>query len=326
MTIAASFDPIRFHSADAPWTCSGGDATHTGRYFLCELPQLGAGQTAQLNVRFETFLARSTALTVSTWSANATDRVQDNGVSSGQIISGVASDFAPILIPLLVNETPGARATWTSQLWVWSPGGGATMLYCAVTCPPDRNNTIRLYAPQTERLWPLNIGGEPRGAMLYVERAFAPQLSFTSRLFSSRTPPSRGVELPIAREHDFRHNRVVIPTVVLDPSHRFMLRVYDPDGQVNGAVRVRIFQGVTDRVLAERILPLTARAERMLDTGLPTFPAYAETADIFDALIPQDGSREVGVEIVSVHTGVRLWAFVSATENEGEHVTIITPQ
>lgn len=322
VTISAGFDPVRLVGADAPWLCT----LTTGRYFVCETTGLPVGPRLPLRLRFETFLARNTTLTARAWASLSTDPNQANDIATSEIVSGTAADLAPILIPLLVNQTPGARATWTSQLWVYSPGGGATMLLCTTACPPDRNNTTRLYAPGTERLLPINPGDVPHGAILYVERPFAPELTFSSRLFNSRTPPSRAVELPIAREQDLHMDRVVIPAVVIDSSHRFLLRVYDPDARANNAVRVRLFDSRPDRVIAERTIPITVRPERLLETGLPAYPGYAELADIFDAVMPLTGSREVGVEIVSVQEGVRLWAFVSATENDGEHVTMVTPQ
>jgi hypothetical protein len=196
-------------------------------------------------------------------------------------------------------------------------------VFCRATCPSNPSNADRPRPNSTERLWPFgNDVSAPHGAMLYIEKPLAADVTFSSRLFSSRTSAARGVELPMVREPEFRNTRLVIPAVVLDPNHRFKLRVYDPDATPNGGVIVRLFDHDLSRVIAERTLPLITRGETVLGTTLPGYPGYAEIDDIF----PTKETREVGIEIIALTTGMRLWAFVSATENEGEHVTLVTPQ
>lgn len=313
---------LRLVSASAPWTCmpDPGPSAH----FACTIPRLGIGESSTLRLRLATTLARSYGVQVSAWAADATDPDIANSSAAGSIVAGTATDFARILVPVLARETPGARATWTTHLSAMSPGQDATLFFCALQC---RTDGVQLPAGWTASIWPGTTlpGAAPQGAMLYLERGAEPRTTFTARLSSSRTSEARGVELSIVRESDFRADRLVIPAIRLDAEHRFLLRVYDPDALPGSAVTVRLFELFLSRVLAEETLPLTAQPQTLFGS-LPAFPGYGQSSAIFDAALPAAGSREVGLEIAGLRPGQKIWAFVSATENAGEHVTLIAPQ
>lgn len=313
---------LRLVSASAPWTCTPdpGPSAH----FACTIPRLGIGESSTLRLRLATTLARSYGVHVSAWAADATDPDIANSSATGSIVAGTAPDLARVLVPVLARETPGARASWTTHLSAISPGQDATIFFCAFQC---RSDGVQLRAGWTASIWPGTTlpGAAPQGAMLYLERGAEPQTTFSARLSSSRTSEARGVELPIVREREFRTDRLVIPAIRLDAEHRFLLRVYDPDALPGSAVTVRLFELFLTRVLAEETLLLNAQPQTLFGT-LPAFPGYAQSSAIFDAALPAAGSREVGVEILGLRPGQKIWAFVSATENAGEHVTLITPQ
>lgn len=328
---SGAFRALRLVNASAPWTCTPnpGPSAH----FACTISGLGSGETSTLRLRFSTTAARTYSVQVTAWTPNATDPNITNNTAAGTIVAGAATDFARVLVPVLANETPGARATWTSHLSAMTIAPDATLFFCTVQCDPNGScvsrcfsDGLKLAAGRTERVWPGGLpGAAPQGAMIYMERNAEPRTTFSARLSSSRASEARGVELPIVRETDFRTDRLVIPSIRLDAEHRFLLRVYDPDALPGSAVTVRLFEGFLTRVFAEVTLPLTARADTVLST-LPAFPGYNQTEAIFDPVLPASGSRDVGLEIIGLRPGQRIWAFVSATENAGEHVTLITPQ
>ena len=314
-----AFRALRLVSASAPWTCTPnpGPSAH----FACTLPRLGVNETSTLRLRLSTTTARSYSVQVTTWAADTTDPNGTNSVAAGSLVSGAAPDFARVLIPVLANETPGARATWTSHVSAMTSGEGATLFFCAAQC----SEGLKLGPGRPERLWPGVLpGAAAQGAMLYLERDAAPQTTFSARLSSSRASEARGVELPIVRESEFRTDRLLIPSIRLDADHRFLLRVYDPDAVPGSSVTIRLFEGFLFRVFAEVTLPLTTRPDTVV--SLPAFPGYTQTTAIFDPVLPASGSRDVGLEILGSRPGQKIWAFVSATENAGEHVTLITPQ
>ena len=328
---SGAFRALRLVSASAPWTCTPdpGPSAH----FACTIARLSAGETSTLRLRLSTTAARSYSVQVTAWASGATDPNITNSIAAGSIVAGTASDFARVLVPVLANETPGARATWTSHVSAMATGQDATLFFCTLQCDPNgscmsqcRTDGLKLAAGRTERIWPGGLpGAAAQGAMLYMERAAEPRTTFSARLSSSRTSEARGVELPIVRESEFRTDRLVIPAIRLDAEHRFLLRVYDPDALPGSGVTIRLFETFLTRVLAEVTLPLTARQDMVLST-LPALPGYTQTSAIFDPVLPAGGSREVGLEIIGLRPGQKIWAFVSATENAGEHVTLITPQ
>jgi hypothetical protein len=332
VTLSISPDPVRLLAALplGTWDCvpaCDGCAAGIRKSFTCTLPRLGANESSTARLEFEVSRARTYTITAAVSTANATDIAFANNTSTTTVMAGTSSDFTRALVPLLANQTPGAFTTWSSELWAQSTAPGTSIVYCRPDCPADLNQTTRLLTPVVEKLWPVSTTGAlPHGAMLYFESDAAPFTSFSSRLYSARNSPARAVEQPVIREAQFRKDRLIIPTVVLDPSHRFLLRVYDPDATPNAVVRVRLFRGSPDFTLAERTLTLTTNPTRIPVLNVPAFPGYGESSDLFTSEIPVSGSREVGVEIVSVTPGLKLWAFVSATENAGEHVTIVSPQ
>ncbi|HEX6098931.1 MAG TPA: hypothetical protein VF432_21635 [Thermoanaerobaculia bacterium] len=321
---------LRLVSASAPWTCTPdpGPSVH----FACTISRLGAGETSTLRLRLSTTVARSYSVQVTAWTAGATDPNLTNSIATGSIVAGTAADFARVLVPVLANETPGARATWTSHLSAMASGQDATLFFCTVQCDAGGacmsqclTNGLALGAGRTERIWPGALpGAAPQGVLMYVERGAEPRTAFSGRLSSSRSSEARGVELPVVRESEFRTDRLVLPGIRLDAEHRFLLRVYDPDALPGSGVTIRLFEGFLSRVLAEVTLPLTARQDTLF--SLPAFPGYTQTSAIFDPVLPASGSRDVGLEILGLRPGQKIWAFVSATENAGEHVTLITPQ
>ena len=55
---------------------------------------------------------------------------------------------------------------------------------------------------------------------------------------------------------------------------------------------------------------------------LPVTPGYANFAD---ALPQLQGHTRVSVEIMPLAQDLRVWAFISITNNETQHVTTVTP-
>jgi len=58
------------------------------------------------------------------------------------------------------------------------------------------------------------------------------------------------------------------------------------------------------------------------DTGRS--PGYAEIGDL-SQIAPLGNASRLAVEVEPLTPGLRIWSFVSVTNNETEHVTIITP-
>jgi hypothetical protein len=117
--------------------------------------------------------------------------------------------------------------------------------------------------------------------------------------------------------------------IPVDSRFRSLLRVYDFDPGDGHEVEVRIFRTPStitfpspsslapDQLLLDTVLQLR-------NAGLPAlYPGYA-TLSIPDLLTVGINDR-LRVEVVPLTPLLRYWAFVSVTNNETQHVTVVTP-
>jgi hypothetical protein len=169
------------------------------------------------------------------------------------------------------------------------------------------------------------------------ERRFASDVSLHVRLFDeSRAGGSFGTEIPAVRDSEILSEAQWLPNVPLDASFRQHVRVYGVSSDTGtGEVLLRVFTDTGATPLAEQTLVLTpasplARLPLNEETppdsilAFPRNPAYAEVASL-RALVSETHER-VRLQLVPLTPGLRYWAFVSVTNNETQHVTLITPQ
>lgn len=249
-------------------------------------------------------------------------------------ITGFALDvneWERIIVPVSIRNIPGAYGSlWTTEFWVFNSGSSpvnATVndFGCAIaTCnyvpvPPGAKQ---------EDTWIVNGRGGGPGVMLYVEKAHASDLTFSMHLRDlSRQAQTFGTEIPIIRERDFLTNTTQLFPVPTDDRFRQTLRIYDADASGTSRVRVRIFRtGTPTDPLAETELTLVTPATgNMFYTNWPYRPGYAEILWLSDALPAVRSAENVRIEIEPLTPGLRYWAFVSITNNETQHVTLVTP-
>lgn len=160
-------------------------------------------------------------------------------------------------------------------------------------------------------LYPQWPGG---GAYLGIQRRFADQVWLQARLYDrNATATSFGTELPIVREGEFHRGRLELLNVPVSTVHRATLRVYSPPGFAPDHVLVSV-SGIGEATpFLQFPLPLHF-------SGFP-FNRWIDIAN--DPRIAGNAAVRISVEAPS---GEPIWAFVSVTNNETQHVTIITPQ
>jgi hypothetical protein len=99
---------------------------------------------------------------------------------------------------------------------------------------------------------------------------------------------------------------------------RFTVRVYAIDGPDLVAARARVYDLLSGAVLRDLLLTLRRSRE-------PTyFPAYAQL-DSLGSELSNLGADRIGIEISAADPAQALWAFVTVTNNESQHVTTVTP-
>lgn len=203
--------------------------------------------------------------------------------------------------------------------------------------------------PHTTFRLPLFVPNPNGGAFLYVGSPGVSKVSFTLRVQDvSRQAQTWGTEVPVVREKDVRTGKIQLLDVPVDTHFRSALRIYDFDTSANEPsrqVRVRIFDmcGIgpldgrcSERPLVDTVLDLPNSFQGM--EPFPPVPAMNMIGSLLDAF-PQLTSVKptqmaggvsrpatVRIEIDPVSAGLRFWAFVSATNDETQHVTIIAPQ
>lgn len=213
-----------------------------------------------------------------------------------------------ILVPIFAQPGPGAFGSfWQSELWVHND-----------TDEPVQTGLGPVFPPKTT-IGPL-VGdravGTP-GLVMFTRREHEAHLHFSVRIRDlSRQAQTWGTEIPVVRESEFFTGRMQLLAVPTDGRFRTMLRVYEflGFGLSPGAVRVRFYRtGVSPDVL------LHEQTVSLAGTGVL---AYAQLASL-----PPEVSDAAPVRIeIEPLKEMWFWAFVSITNNETQHVTIITPQ
>ncbi len=245
-------------------------------------------------------------------------------------LTALAADDATILVPLGMFRTPGAFGSlWQTELAVRNGADQDVSIVhagslCTITCPFPAielhpGAAVLLTNPFNQTL----LASQSGLVMHVVSRAVvSPQLvSFNFRVRDvSRETLTWGTEIPVVRGSDFILGPVVLLNIPTDPKFRATLRVYSVDATTAFAVNVRVSDFASNTTLASHDLAI----DRASDASAAYYPAYAQldslTADLAG---PSDA---VNVEITPAAGAPPMWAFVSITNNETQHVTIVTPE
>lgn len=225
--------------------------------------------------------------------------------------------YETVLLPLVFNGPGAFGSEWRSEIYVRNNHQFATVSparaieFCpeipVLINPPPPCGT---HIPAESTFW-LNATNRPRGLLLHLPRAFEDFVSFSAVVRDvSRADISRGAELPVVREKDFRTGSVDFLNVPFgDSRYRIKLRVYVPDADV-----AFLSYAVTGFSI-ESGGSLIARREALDE------PAFA-TVDLPTTPVIDAPTR------LRVHAnGVGpFWAFLSITNNETQQVTILRPQ
>jgi hypothetical protein len=230
------------------------------------------------------------------------------------------------LIPITQTNVPGANGSlWRTSITMLFRGEQEPRVDpypCGtpVTCLYPRAPLNRSFDAHEHGY----AGVGTTGQFLHVLREDAAKVSINARFYDeSRLRETAGTELPIVRVEKFRTSTVSLVNIPVAPQYRHTLRVYDGDGR-DTTVTIRAYanEETTPRVTATRQLTRPYADEPPSLT--PLQPAYHELA--LAQLLPLDRIDSVRLEIEPVTQGSRIWAFVSITNNETHHVTLVTPK
>jgi hypothetical protein len=130
----------------------------------------------------------------------------------------------------------------------------------------------------------------------------------------SRQAEALGAEIPVVREKDFFGRPLELLNVPTDLRFRVALRVYDRG--LPAAIGLTIYSFNTDESLVSTFL-FPGRQN----------PAYVQISDLIATYPQLAGKGPLRITLTPpIQGNPSLWAFVSVTNNETQHVTTISPQ
>lgn len=229
-------------------------------------------------------------------------------------------DFERVLLPLIPQETPGANGSlWVADTKAINAGPDPVVIEAPFIKPAGISPSLP--TPHTPPgglappFWISRMFDGTDGVFAYVPRFASADVAFGSRVSDvSRQSQTWGTEIPIVRERDFRANAVLLD-LPGDPRFRITLRAYE-FGYAPDQLRIRVFELFSNTLLFED-LRLTSGILPIIPIDIPSYPAYLQMP------IDVHGPERLRIEVRS-EFGSKVWAMASVTNNETQHVTVIS--
>jgi hypothetical protein len=222
-----------------------------------------------------------------------------------------------VLLPVAMETVAGANGSlWSTELWFHANSEeGVSIIPLSVSdAPPFRHVSIRLpifYAHP----------GQPPGQFLVITRGRWEDKELNLRVRDlSRGNETWGTEIPVVPEDEFRTKTIALLPVPLGSGFRAMVRIYGLE-QTGGAVRVKV-----TTIEDEPSVPLGVVYDHTLQLP-PTASQFAPPYTQLALYVELPASNALArVEIEPLTPGLAFWAFASITDNETQHVTVVSPQ
>jgi hypothetical protein len=247
----------------------------------------------------------------------------------------VESSYEAILLPVYADGriAGGNGSQWETDLWLRNNSKEPVAL-APWTCPDGQfcpaifpltftleggselHNLPAFFRPPTAN----------PARLLYVTRARAGSLSAGLRIADvSRIDLDAGTEVPIVRERDLLGSAAQLHNIPFSGRFRVMLRIFET-ALTESRFRVRFYPEAAGQPMNPILeLELTARSS---ETGpFRIAPAYAQYGDLTSLLaLPTIWPPALRAEIEPLTPGSSFWTFASITNNDTQHVTLVTPE
>ncbi|HYC61461.1 MAG TPA: hypothetical protein VEK79_18040 [Thermoanaerobaculia bacterium] len=305
-------------ASGAGWSCGG--LAFGPQAVICTRTALAPGEVAPITL---TTVAPADG---ETFTVNArvggqgfSDPLMANNVGAAVVTTAVeVESWSRVLLPLVGPDVHGANgALWrTETTLLLDTAIFVEPLHCelVITC---------LQFPVGAPFAYTGVAGA-LGQFLHMRSADKAKLHVNTRVYDvSRSTETAGAEIPIVREEDFTSGPISLLGIPVAPHYRHTLRVYDFDGRNGAPVSIRIYSGseTTPRLSLTRTLSapgVTVGDHRPLHPGTIQFE--------IGQLLPLAGIETLRVDVEPLESGLRLWSFVSVTNNETHHVTTFSAQ
>lgn len=236
-----------------------------------------------------------------------------------------------MLLPVVATERSGAHGSvWRHELSISNPTDEAIIVggidpHCGIA--PCAFPVI----PPGSTIFPLLVGpyGSVPAVFLNVESSRSRDLAVQLRIRDlSRHHWSWGTEVPTVLEDEAFTSAFNLLDVPLGQRFRVLLRVYEFMASGSADVLLRFYDldpelrvprsATSDVLLYETTIRTVAMPMRESDA-----PGYAEL--LLDAVPELAGEHRLRISIEPVDPQRGFWAMASVTNNETQHVTLITP-
>jgi hypothetical protein len=230
-----------------------------------------------------------------------------------------------VLVPLAFaagKTVAGAQGTvWIGEVWATNESSEDIQTLqsqqCQLGCPDPQlpAKSQRAIALQTGALI-------DAGAFLYVPENLLADVSFSARVLEvTRRAQPTGFAVPVVRESDYFRTPVMFPGIPAGAAVRSSLRIYDASSQGG---RVFLVDMVDENGSTLASVPVTL-SDGTSSGPISLTPSYAAVHDVENVLASDTGARELfHLRISPMRDVGPYWAFVSVTDNETQHVLVIT--
>lgn len=244
--------------------------------------------------------------------------------------------YLRVLLPLYLEHTlPGAYgALWQSDFAIHNSSGRSYGIeWCS---PADGSGCILdlwadedLEPNETQTALPARYPkpeNRTEGAVVYLIPDGAPAaaegLSFQIRVRDlSRSAASAGTEVPVVRESAFRTATLNLLNVPVDRRYRVLFRLFEMNLD-RADFAVRVFDQATNILLSDTRVTTSTSPQGTLRFR----PGYVQITNLTPSLGIDSTPRQLRVEVEPLTAGSAFWSYVSATSNESQQVTLVTPQ
>ncbi|HEX6642923.1 MAG TPA: hypothetical protein VF215_17535 [Thermoanaerobaculia bacterium] len=310
------------------WSCQ--HPSYGPEAVVCTRTSLAAGASAPITLTTtapadgETFVIHSRV-----GGENYSDPLLANNSGTATITTAEEVEtWNRVLLPLIGPDVPGAGgALWRTEVT------GFIESDTPIEVRPDFCEFVLICPPVVQPLrTPFDVYGHGvagfvgagLGQFVYLREADEPKLHLNARVYDvSRTAETAGSEIPIVREHDFTHGTISLLGIPVATQFRHTLRVYDLDGRDGAQVAIRIYanEETTPRLSVTRTL---TAPDTVTIGDRPIFPATTQFE--IGQLVSLTGIETLRVDVEPLDDGLRIWSFVSVTNNDTHHVTTFSAQ
>ena len=216
--------------------------------------------------------------------------------------------YEPVFFPIAFSGPGALGSQWTTQTHMRNENDysvailptSAFNLGCVLECDT-------LAPKHSTRTTGINT---PNGFFAYVPRQASPAVHFDTLIKDlSRQSEALGTEIPVVREKDFFARPLELLNIPTDSRFRIALRVYG----MSAGLTIQPLNS-DDTLVSSAVFPAGNPAFTLISDLVGTYPQLAGKGAVRITLTP------------FVPGNPSLWALVSVTNNETQHVTTISPQ